>query len=95
MSGNSEREREIFNSALERATPAERAAYLDGACGEDVEMRSRLAALLGAHDMAGGFLPMDGPTQESYAVTQTLDKAASILTPVEQQLGNKIGPYKL
>jgi hypothetical protein len=64
MAGQSDREREIFNSALERATPAERAAYLDGACGEDVEMRSRRAARLGAHDSAGGFLPMDSPTQQ-------------------------------
>ncbi|SPE57144.1 hypothetical protein SBV1_2640008 [Verrucomicrobia bacterium] len=75
MAGQSDREREIFNSALERATPAERAAYLDGACGEDVEMRSRLAALLGAHDMAGGFLPMDSPTQLSEVVTRTRGNA--------------------
>jgi hypothetical protein len=59
MAGQSDREREIFNSALERATPAERAAYLDGACGADEEMRARVAALLRANDLAGGFLPMD------------------------------------
>src|SRR5580700_2054418 len=69
MAGQSDREREIFNLALERATPAERAAYLDGACGEDIEMRSRLAALLGAHDSAGAFLPMDSPTPQPDVVT--------------------------
>ena len=95
MAGQSDREREIFNSALERATPAERAAYLDGACGEDVEMRSRLTALLGAHDMAGGFLPMDSSMQEPDAVTRTLGNAALVLIPVEERPGNKIGPYKL
>jgi eukaryotic-like serine/threonine-protein kinase len=95
MAGQSDREREIFNSALERATPAERAAYLDGACGEDVGMRSRLGALLAAHDMAGGFLPMDSPTQQPDLDTRTPGNAARILIPIEEQPGNKIGPYKL
>jgi serine/threonine protein kinase/WD40 repeat protein len=95
MAGQSDREQEIFNSALERATPAERAAYLDGACGEDVEMRSRLVALLGAHDMAGGFLPMDSPTQQPDVVTRTQVASAGVLMPVEERPGNRIGPYKL
>jgi len=95
MAGQSDREREIFNSALERATPAERAAYLDGACGDDAEMRARLGALLSAHDMAGGFLPMDSPTQQPDVITRTAGNAARVLTPIEEQPGNKIGPYKL
>src|SRR5580658_2801065 len=95
MAGQSDREREIFNSALERATPAERAAYLDGACGEDIEMRSRLAALLGAHDSAGAFLPMDSPTPQPDVVTRNQDVAAGALISGEEQPGDRIGPYKL
>ncbi|HUD46649.1 MAG TPA: protein kinase [Candidatus Baltobacteraceae bacterium] len=96
MAGQSDREREIFNSALERATLAERVAFLDGACGEDVEMRSRLAALLGAHDSAGGgFLPMDSPTRQPDVVTRNQDVSAGALISGEEQPGDRIGPYKL
>src|SRR5580658_10335159 len=96
MAGQSDREREIFNSALERATPAERVAFLDGACGEDVEMRSRLAALLGAHDSAGGgFLPMDSPTRQPDVVTRNQAVATGALISGEEQPGDRIGPYKL
>ena len=50
MGNQSNREIEIFNSALEQATPAERAAYLDGACGDDAELRARIEALIRAHE---------------------------------------------
>jgi len=36
----------------------------NGACGLDIELRSRVSALLSAHDLAGGFLPMDAPAQQ-------------------------------
>ena len=50
------REQEIFSAALERATEAERAAFLDSACAGWPEGRTRIAALLRAADAAGGFL---------------------------------------
>jgi hypothetical protein len=46
----------VFFAALERATAAERAAYLDGACGGDGALRRRVEALLAAHPHAGRFL---------------------------------------
>ncbi len=46
----------VFAEALERTDPAARAAYLDGACGEDAPLRRRVDALLAAHDGAGRFL---------------------------------------
>src|SRR4051812_14915475 len=49
-------EETIFEAALEKATPAERAAYLDAACAGDLALRQRLDALLGAPDQAGNFL---------------------------------------
>ena len=46
---------DIFLEALERA-PADRAAYLDEACGPDAALRQRVEALLRAHDDPGAFL---------------------------------------
>lgn len=54
-------EESIFAGALERLTPAERAAYLDGACAGDVELRRRVDALLKAHEQKGDLL--DQPTE--------------------------------
>src|SRR5262249_36668672 len=39
----------IFATALEKADPAERAAFLAEACGDDTERRQRLEGLLEAH----------------------------------------------
>ena len=46
----------IFLAALEEASPAARAEYLDRACGEDGELRLRLERLLEAHPRAADFL---------------------------------------
>ena len=46
----------IFHASRDRAVGPEREAYLDGACGTDAELRSRVDALLAAHDEATGFL---------------------------------------
>src|SRR5947207_2146166 len=42
-------EREIFVKAIQKATPQERAAYLDGACAKDPVLRRRLDDLLATH----------------------------------------------
>src|SRR5258705_12883661 len=46
---NRRSEKEIFFEAIEKATPAERAAYLDGACGKDPALRRRVEDLLAKH----------------------------------------------
>ena len=46
----------VFFAALEKATPAERAAYLDEACAAQPELRARVVKLLAAHPRVGGFL---------------------------------------
>ncbi len=46
----------IFLSALEKASPAERSAYLDEACAGDAALRQRVEALLQAHDAGDSFL---------------------------------------
>src|SRR5262245_41985935 len=40
----------LFLAALEKATPAARAAFLDKACPQDAVVRQRVEALLRAHD---------------------------------------------
>ncbi len=46
----------LFEACRNREPGAERQAYLDGACGDDAELRSRVEALLASHDEATGFL---------------------------------------
>jgi hypothetical protein len=48
-------ERAIFTEALDRDTPADRAAYLDAACAGDPALRARVEALLRSHEEAGEF----------------------------------------
>ena len=47
----------IFFGALRRKNAAERAAYLDGACGKDAILRAEVESLLKSHEKAVGFLP--------------------------------------
>jgi len=94
MASTPKRESEIFNSALERTSPAERAAFLDGACGEDADLRARVGALLSAHELAGGFLPMDNPTAQPSPFAETIGKSFGGL-PVSEKPGDRIGRYKL
>jgi serine/threonine protein kinase len=58
-------EEQVFLAALELADPAERTAYLDQACGTDVEFRRQVEELLAAHFKAGAFL--DEPVAEQMA----------------------------
>jgi serine/threonine protein kinase len=78
------REEELFAAVLEKPTPAERAAFLDGACGNDLALRGRIEALLASHD-AGGILdapPLHPPATTAYR-------------PLTEGPGTIIGPYKL
>jgi tRNA A-37 threonylcarbamoyl transferase component Bud32 len=51
----------IFFAALERADPAERAAYLDRACAGDADLRARVERLLAARPQVGSFLEAPAP----------------------------------
>src|SRR5690348_14553907 len=73
-------EEEIFHEALARAAPADRAAYLDGACAGDPARRAAVEALLRASVGATGFLECP---------------AATLDEPARDRPGTVIGPYKL
>ena len=94
MGNQSNREIEIFNSALERATLTERAAYLDGACGGDAELRTRIEALIRAHELAGGFLPAEDAKQQATELAKTFAMTTGLF-PITEKPGDRIGRYKL
>jgi serine/threonine protein kinase len=58
-------EETIFLAALERTTPAERAAYLDQACAGDAALRERVEALLRSHADPDSFLDMPAMARQA------------------------------
>ena len=99
--------KEIFADALEKATEAERAAYLAQACGNDAQLRQHVEALLQAHEKAGAFLEQapvapakpglaGGETEPAKAGTPNGPGPTVILsTPLTEKPGDRIGHYKL
>jgi WD40 repeat protein len=75
----------IFSEALDKQTAEERAAYLDQACGNDANLRSKVESLLKAHEEAGDFLEV--PALE---LNSTAEESPLIEGP-----GTKIGRYEL
>jgi eukaryotic-like serine/threonine-protein kinase len=84
MSDSTDREKEIFNQALEMPSAEARNAFLQGACGLNRELRNQIEALLRAYGSAAGFIPDKGPEG-------TIRVAAG---PSEHP-GTVIGRYKL
>jgi formylglycine-generating enzyme required for sulfatase activity/serine/threonine protein kinase len=82
----------LFFAALEKETEAERAAYLDSACGGDGELRGQVEKMLKAHPRVGDFLQKPAveqlaaapepcsPTLDFYA---SADRKADIMTRTE------------
>src|SRR5438874_6788239 len=87
----------VFFAALAKVDPAERAAYLDEACGADVELRRRVDRLLAAHPQVGNFLQEGAadrpPPLED--VGPALRGGATVGGPITERPGAVIGPYKL
>jgi WD40 repeat protein/serine/threonine protein kinase len=77
-------EKSIFLEALERTSAAERAAYLDRACGDNSSLRAKVEALLQAHEKPQGLL------DNAEAAVPTIDQP-----PLRERLGTVIGQYKL
>src|SRR5213594_638356 len=77
-------EKEIFCEAIEKATPEERAAYLDGACGKDLLLRQRVEDLLAKHFQ-----------QDSFMKEPAVERSATVVVPLSETPGTVIGRYKL
>src|SRR5262245_7377770 len=87
-------EETIFETALEKTAPAERAAYLEAACGGDADLRGRVEALLRAHERTSGLLdtPLRDPTLPTEAASGGDGVSAR---PMTEGPGTRIGPYNL
>ena len=86
MVANSAQEvKTIFLDAMERSPGVERTEYLDGACGNNAELRRKIEILLAAHEQAGEFFDPSafGPD------------AAHGQSPLTEGPGTTIGRYKL
>src|SRR5262245_34300897 len=101
-------ERAIFIEALDRDTPADRAAYLDEACAGDPALRERVEALLRSHEEAGEFPGNLAPQRlaEEFAArgpgdTQTVpaanaDEDLDFLTPSDKPgVMGRLGHYDI
>jgi eukaryotic-like serine/threonine-protein kinase len=79
-------EKEIFFEALDKNTPEERAAFLDGACGRNPALRARVIALLAVHFQQSAFMKKPAVQGERPTIK---------ISPVEEVAGMVIGRYKL
>src|SRR6185436_3997065 len=82
--GNRRSENEIFVEAMEKRTPEERAAYLDGACGKDTLLRRRMEDLLAKHFQ-----------QDSFMKEPAVEASKTVVLPLSEGPGTVIGRYKL
>src|SRR5262245_54503262 len=89
----------VFAAALRLRTAAERAAYLDEACGGNTALRQEVEALLQAHEEAGDFLAVpfvkavptaDFPPASGGEKAETIDPPSPAEAP-----GTSVGPYRL
>src|SRR5580698_3892626 len=85
-------EKEIFFEALDKNTPEERSAFLDGACGRDTGRRAKVDALLADHFARDAFMEKPAAARaESIQATHP----NVIVNPNDEVVGQTIGRYKL
>ncbi len=90
MPVDAKRAQQIFLAAVDASSPADRAALLDRECAGDAELRSRVEALLRAHDEPDG--PLDQPAAQGVAGPRQTTDEDRPLEGVGTVLG---GRYKL
>jgi serine/threonine protein kinase len=91
--GQNRSEKEIFFEALDKNTPQERAAFLDGACGKNSALRAKVEALLADHFQEDSFMKKPAAAaREEPVKTIKLDVA---INPNDEAVGQTTGRYKL
>src|SRR5215470_11482589 len=80
-------EKEIFFEAMEKATPEERAAYLERICGKDPSLHRRVEELLAKHFRDNSFM-------KEPAVAASV-AGATVVLPISEGPGTIIERYKL
>ncbi len=97
-----ERVEEIFYAALDVKAPAERQAFLERSCAGDAGLRAAVEQMLATQADAEKFFGSGSPSSVSavqlaaaLAKAPRLHDTPPINVPVEEELGKRIGPYKL
>ncbi len=91
---SSDTERDIFLGALERTSPSERRAFLDRACGENVELRAAVEGLL-AHHREDDFMEVPVVQASPDVKAGKGTEGTVLLGSVLEKPGDRIGRYKL
>ena len=89
MNSHRPSEEELFEAALQFTDPAERAAYLQHVCGDDLQLRQQVESLLAAHAEVGTFI--DKPAVDQGTVPLNTGE----ILPRSEQSGDRIGRFKL
>jgi len=79
----------LFNAAAELTDQAQRAAFLDAACGGDPSLRAEIEDLLRHDDAAGGFVSAPALAPDATSGADPTEP------PPREPLVARIGPYKL
>ncbi|MEZ5327954.1 MAG: protein kinase [Verrucomicrobiales bacterium] len=77
----------LFEAAITKTTPEKRAAFLDAACRDDADLRSRLELLLEGYFNGEGFLS-EAPEREEPSASEAPSPTTKLITET-------IGRYKL
>src|SRR6266550_4112121 len=92
-------ERQLFFQALEKQAGEARVALLDGACGDDPDLRRRLEALLQQFETLGTFLeePAVSAPDSLHRLIAGGDSPAETVPaePLTEKAGDRIDRYKL
>src|SRR6266478_149843 len=80
IADQSNREKEIFEQALDIKPTEERLRFLTSACGKDAALLARVQALLRANESGESFLP---------------EQPKATVVPITEKPGDRIGRYKL
>src|SRR5712672_2059049 len=80
IADQSNREKEIFEQALDITPTEERLRFLTSACGKDAALLARVQALLRADESGESFLP---------------EQPKATVVPMTEKPGDRIGRYKL
>src|SRR5216110_2489602 len=80
IADQSNREKEIFEQALDITPAEERLRFLTSACGKDAVLLARVQALLRADESGESFLP---------------EQPKATVVPITEKPGDRIGRYKL
>ena len=91
MTPAQQREETLFAAAL-ATSPAERAAFLDGACHADPALRARLDALLSEHEQPDELLVR---LREDASARQAQPTRKIEFPSADETVGQTLGPYKL